>query len=78
MAKRNKRAAKRKARDRDYSEALLKLSNAIAMAETVSLAMQTHEDQPDFGSIAVASEMSVRQLRFAYHEIDMAFMRLRR
>lgn len=73
MVKKRKRT-----RDVEYGEALLKLSNAIALAETVSLAMQTHEDQPDFGSIAVASEMAIRQLRFAYREIDMAFMRVTR
>jgi hypothetical protein len=56
-------------------EALSKLSTAIALVETISFAMQIHEDEPDFGSIAASLEVAVCKLGMAYSEIDLALMR---
>jgi hypothetical protein len=46
--------------------------------ETVALAMQTHEDEPDFGSIAVSLEVAHCRLVSAYDDMDLALMRATR
>ena len=56
-------------------EVLRKLSMAIALVETVYIAMRTREDEPDVGSIAASLEVACSQLVCAYSEIDLALMR---
>ena len=60
---------------KEPAEALSELSTAIALVETISFAMQTHEDEPDLGSIAASLEVAVYKLGAAYSEIDLALMR---
>jgi len=57
------------------AEALSKLSTAIALVETIALAMQSHEDEPDFGAIAASMKVACCQLERAHSDIDLAFMR---
>lgn len=67
--------AAERAGSREPGEALSRLSTAIALMETVSFAMRTHEDEPDVGSIAASLEVACCHLVRAYSDIDLALMR---
>jgi hypothetical protein len=60
----------------ELAEALSKV--ALALVETVSLAMRVHEHEPDLGSIAASPEVARCQLGRAHSEIDLALMRILR
>jgi hypothetical protein len=64
-------------RNEQPEKALMKFSTAIALVETISLAMRTHEDLPEFGPIAAAVEVACRKLHKAYEAVDRAFMGVR-
>ena len=53
-------------------DALLRLSRAIALVETIAVAMQTHEDDIKQGSIAMSLELACCQLWRAHGAVDLA------
>ncbi len=56
-------------------DVLLRLSRAIALVETIAIAMQTHEDDIQLGSIAMSLELACCQLRRAHGAVDLALGR---
>ena len=57
------------------SDALLRLSRAIALVETIAVAMQTNEEDIQLGSIAMSLELACCQLRRAHSAVDLALGR---
>jgi hypothetical protein len=57
------------AEDRDP---LARLSNAIALVETVEAAMRTYEAERGLGSICVCLQLACRQLARAHSAVDHA------
>ena len=57
-------------------DALLRLSRAIALVETIAVAMQTHEDDIKLGSIAMSLELACCQLWRAHGAVDLAINRV--
>ena len=56
-------------------DALLRLSRAIALVETIAIAMQTHEDDIKLGSIAMSLELACCQLWRAHGAVNLALDR---
>ena len=64
---------------RDYSEdgdVLNHLSRSIALVETIAVAMQTHEDDIELGSIAISLDLACRELRRDHGAVDLALNRV--
>ena len=57
-------------------DTLLRLSRAIALVETIAVAMQTHEDDIELGSIAMSLELACCQLWRAHGAVDLAINRV--
>jgi hypothetical protein len=53
-------------------DVLERLSRSISLVETIAVAMQTHEDDPDLGSIAEALDVACCQLRGVHGAVDLA------
>jgi hypothetical protein len=56
----------------EQSDPLERLSRAIALVETISIAMTTREDDPDLGPICTCLELAACQLRRAHGAVDLA------
>src|SRR5690348_6014610 len=48
------------------------LSRSISLVETIAVAMQTHEDDPDLGPICACLGIACCQLRRAHGAVDLA------
>ena len=57
-------------------DALLRLSRAIALVETIAVAMQTREDDIKLGPIAMCLELACCQLWRAHGAVDLAINRV--
>ncbi len=59
------------------SDPLLRLSAAIALVETIEVAMRTQEDDPELGPICVCLELARKQLARAHSAVDLALQGVR-
>jgi hypothetical protein len=53
-------------------DVLERLSRSISLVETIAVAMQAHEDDPELGPIAEALDVACVQLRQAHGAVDLA------
>jgi len=56
----------------DDDDPLLRLSRAIALVETIAVAMQTREDDRELGPIAPCLDLACYKLRRAHGAVDLA------
>ena len=71
-AKKSRSASTPPASSPEPSDPLERLSRAIALVETISIAMTTREDDPDLGPICTCLELAACQLRRAHGAVDLA------
>ncbi|HVX91285.1 MAG TPA: hypothetical protein VHC20_06745 [Candidatus Paceibacterota bacterium] len=56
----------------DDHDPLLRLSRAIALVETIEVAMRTHEESPELGPICMCLELACKKLARAHSAVDHA------
>lgn len=63
--------------EREDAGPLDRLSRAISLVETVSLALRAWEPDPEMGPICVCLTLACSQLHRAHGAVDLALMRVR-